>query len=139
MITSMDTRTLARGSLFVGVLTTFALIATLTAGQQPAGERGGQGRGGGEPGNSKPVAWLGNKVPNLHPVDQHLTDSALVEAIDLHAHLNPDSSGGGQEPRAIDVIEDAQQMKARGARGFVYKTHMDTAPAYHTRRVNYPV
>ncbi|SRR5712692_179783 len=128
-MTSMDTRTLTRGSLFVGVLATFALIATLTAGQQPAGGRGGQGRSGGEPGNSKPVAWLGNKVPNLKPVDQHLTDSALVGAIDLHAHLNPDSSGGGQEPRAIDVIDDAEQMKARGARGFVYKTHMDTGSA----------
>jgi hypothetical protein len=108
------------------------------AGQQPA--TAGQ-RAGGAPaaeGNSKPVSWLGGKVPNIKPIDQHLSDPIMVGAIDLHAHLNPDSSGGGQEPRAIDAIDDARQMKARGARGFVYKTHMDLSSAgsaYFARKI----
>jgi hypothetical protein len=133
-----------RPALWMVVLVAVTMIGlvTLGAGQTPAGrggQRGGGQRGGAaEPGNTKPVAWLGGKVPNLKPVDQHLSDPALVGAIDLHAHLNPDSSGGGQEPRAIDVIDDARQMKERGARGFVYKTHMDTGSAgsaYLARKV----
>src|SRR2546428_5444972 len=80
-------------------------VAAIGAEQPPpaaAGQRGGRS---GETGNTKPVPWLSGKVPNLKPVDQQLTDPPLVRAIDLHAHLNPDSSGGGQEPRAIDVID----------------------------------
>lgn len=122
---------LALGSVVLVAFTTLGLV-TMSAGQQPAREAAAQ------TGNTKPVAWLGGKVPNLKPVDQHLSDPALVGAIDLHAHLNPDSSGGGQEPRADDVIDDARQMKARGARGFVFKTHLDissAASAYLGRKV----
>jgi Family of unknown function (DUF6282) len=50
--------------------------------------------------------------------DQHLTDPALVGAIDLHAHHDPDSY-----PRSADVFEIAKLAKERGLRGLVFKNH----------------
>jgi hypothetical protein len=73
----------------------------------------------------------------LRPVDQGLTDPALVGAIDIHTHLDPDSTGGGQVARAIDAIEAAKMAKARGMRGFVIKNHLDAgaaASAYFARK-----
>lgn len=72
------------------------------------------------------------------PVDLKLSDPALTGAIDVHAHLDPDMSGGGQVARAVDVIDYAKQAKAHGMRGIVYKTHMDmgsAASAYLARKV----
>ena len=75
----------------------------------------------------------GGAVPNWKgpsgPIDLKLQDPVLVGAIDLHAHLDPDISGGGQAPRAMDAVDMAQLAKARGMRGFVYKTHMDVSSA----------
>ena len=126
----------------LGVVALFCLAVTphvvLSAGQARTAAAVPSDAAAQQEGNSKPVAWLGGRVPNLSAVDQHLTDRALVGAIDLHAHLNPDSSGGRQEPRALDAIDNARMMKARGFRGFVYKTHMDTgsaASAYFARKV----
>jgi len=68
------------------------------------------------------------KGPN-GPIDLNLQDPVLAGAIDMHAHLDPDISGGGQVPRAMDAIDMAQMVKARGMRGFVYKTHMDVSSA----------
>jgi hypothetical protein len=51
-------------------------------------------------------------------VDQHLTDPALVGAIDLHAHCDPDSY-----PRQWDGFEVAKLAKERGMRGVVLKNH----------------
>jgi hypothetical protein len=79
------------------------------------------------------VNWKG---PN-GPIDLKLKDPALNGAIDLHAHLDPDMSGGGQVMRALDVIDYARVAKARGMRGFAYKTHMDissAASAYLARK-----
>jgi hypothetical protein len=80
-----------------------------------------------------PPHWKG---PN-GPIDLKLKDPALEGALDLHAHLDPDISGGGQVARALDVIDNARLAKARGMRGFAYKTHMDissAASAYLARK-----
>ncbi len=50
--------------------------------------------------------------------DQHLTDPALVGAIDLHAHHDPDSY-----PREVDAFDVAKLAKDRGLRGVVLKNH----------------
>jgi hypothetical protein len=56
-------------------------------------------------------------VPASLP-DQHLTDPALVGAIDLHAHHDPDSY-----PRDLDGFEVAKLARDRGMRGLVLKNH----------------
>ena len=56
-----------------------------------------------------------------HPkpsVDQHLTDPALIGAIDLHAHYGPDSY-----ERQWDAFEVVKLAKERGLRGVVLKNH----------------
>ena len=80
-----------------------------------------------------PPNWMG---PN-GPIDLKIKDPALEGALDLHAHLNPDMSGGGQQPRAFDAIDYARAAKERGMRGFAHKTHMDVssaASAYYARK-----
>jgi len=70
------------------------------------------------------------------PIDLGLQDPVLVGALDLHTHLDPDMSGGGQVARAMDTIDMARQARARGMRGFALKTHMDVssaASAYYAR------
>lgn len=56
--------------------------------------------------------------PSKPSVDQHLTDPALVGAIDLHAHCDPDSY-----PRQWDGFDVAKLAKERGMRGVVLKNH----------------
>ncbi len=79
----------------------------------------------GQAGSTAVPNWKG---PN-GPIDLKLQDPVLAGALDMHAHLDPDISGGGQVPRAMDVVDLAQMAKARGMRGFVYKTHMDVSSA----------
>jgi hypothetical protein len=50
--------------------------------------------------------------------DRHLTDPAIIGAIDLHAHHDPDSY-----PRELDAFEVARLAKERGLRGLVLKNH----------------
>jgi len=50
--------------------------------------------------------------------DQHLTDPAIVGAIDLHAHHDPDSY-----PRELDGFDVAKLARDRGLRGVVLKNH----------------
>jgi len=50
--------------------------------------------------------------------DQHLTDPALIGAIDLHAHHDPDSY-----PRELDAFDVAKLARDRGLRGVVLKNH----------------
>jgi hypothetical protein len=65
------------------------------------------------------TAWESYKNrPSQPSADQHLTDPALVGAIDLHAHHDPDSY-----PRQSDAFELAKLMKERGLRGMVLKNH----------------
>jgi uncharacterized protein DUF6282 len=63
--------------------------------------------------------WESYKKRSYTPsVDQHLTDPALIGAIDLHAHCDPDSY-----PRQWDAFDVARLAKDRGLRGVVLKNH----------------
>jgi hypothetical protein len=59
-------------------------------------------------------------------------------ALDIHAHLDPDSFGphSSQQPRQLDVIDMARRAKDVGMRGFVIKQHYDQSAqlAYITRK-----
>lgn len=75
--------------------------------------------------------------PARGPIDLALKDPALIGAIDIHAHLDPDSPGAGEQVRGIDVFDFAKIARARGMRGFVMKTHLGpqaAAAAYLARR-----
>lgn len=67
--------------------------------------------------------------PLRGPVDLGLTDPGLVGAIDVHMHLDPDAPGSGGQVRGIDAFDEAAIARARGLRGFVFKTHQDPASA----------
>src|SRR2546425_1135651 len=78
------------------------------------------------------TAWESYKSRTYPPsADKHLTDPALIGAIDLHAHSDPDSY-----PRSWDGFEVAKLAKERGMRGVVLKNHWtETAGlAYLTRK-----
>jgi hypothetical protein len=63
--------------------------------------------------------WEPYKLQHPKPsVDQHLTDPALIGAIDLHAHFGPDSYD-----RQWDAFEVVKLAKERGLRGVVLKNH----------------
>src|SRR5947209_7167208 len=70
-----------------------------------------------------------NVNPLRGPVDLGLTDPALVGAIDVHVHLDPDAPGPSGVIRALDVFDAVALAKARGMRGFVFKTHQDAGSA----------
>ena len=71
----------------------------------------------------------GRTNPLRGPIDLGLTDPALVGAIDIHLHLDPDSPGPGGTIRILDPFDAATIAKSRGMRGFVFKSHLDTAGA----------
>jgi uncharacterized protein DUF6282 len=58
------------------------------------------------------------KTPTTPAPDQHLADPAIVGAIDLHAHHDPDSY-----PRDLDAFEVVTLARDRGLRGVVLKNH----------------
>src|SRR5262245_56247298 len=63
--------------------------------------------------------WVRYKKQATMPVpDQHLSDPAIIGAIDLHAHHDPDSY-----PRELDAFEVVKLAKDRGLRGIVRKNH----------------
>jgi hypothetical protein len=116
--------------------------APIAAQQGRAGGRGGEagGRGGeaqGERGRGpapRPTYYSLND-----PAPQ---DPALKGAIDLHAHLDPDSNGPsyGQAARSLDVLDQAKRAKESGMRGFmIMGEHMDDTGqlAYIVRKL-YP-
>src|SRR5580765_1988867 len=77
------------------------------------GRAAGAGQGGPQ------TDWESYKTRSFTPsVDQHLTDPALMGAIDLHAHCDPDSY-----PRQWDAFEVARLAKDRGLRGVLLKNH----------------
>lgn len=65
-------------------------------------------------------------------------DRLLRGALDVHAHIDPDSFGpnSAQAARAIDVVDLAKLAKDKGMRGFVAKMHYDTTAhvAYVVRK-----
>jgi hypothetical protein len=75
---------------------------------------------GPQPGAQSPKAhWEPYKTREAKPsVDQKLTDPALIDAIDLHAHFGPDSYA-----RQWDAFEVVKLAKERGMRGVVLKNH----------------
>jgi hypothetical protein len=80
--------------------------------------------------------WEPYKNRPATPVpDQHLTDPAIIGAIDLHAHHDPDSY-----PRELDAFDVARLAKDRGLRGIVLKNHWtETAGiAYMARKYAAP-
>ena len=82
------------------------------------------------------TAWESYKNRKYPPsADKHLTDPALVGAIDLHAHCDPDSY-----PRSWDGFEVAKLAQQRGMRGVVLKNHWtETAGlAYMARKYATP-
>ena len=63
--------------------------------------------------------WEPYKTKPATPVpDRHLTDPAIIGAIDLHAHHDPDSY-----PRELDAFDVAKLARDRGLRGIVLKNH----------------
>ena len=81
---------------------------------------GTQGRIAADGGQIGPQTdWESYKNRPFTPsVDQHLTDPALIGAIDLHAHCDPDSY-----PRQWDAFDVVRLAKDRGLRGVVLKNH----------------
>ena len=77
------------------------------------------------PGAASPAADEWHVDPLRGPIDLGLTDPSLIGAIDVHEHVDPDAPGTGGVIRALDVFEAAAMAKARGMRGFVYKTHQE--------------
>ena len=87
----------------------------------------GQAQQGGSGASKSEFRW--NVDPMRGPVDLGLTDPALVGAIDVHAHLDPDAPGSGGQVRALDGFEAARIAESRGMRGLVMKTHQDSGSA----------
>jgi|SRR5438093_9822797 len=101
-----------RRALPVTVLIGGVAVAAIIAGVRPRSARAlAQAAGH--------TAWGSYKSRTYPPsVDQHLTDPALIGAIDLHAHSDPDSY-----PRSWDGFEVAKLARERGLRGLVLKNH----------------
>jgi len=76
-------------------------------------------------------------LPSAHA--QSVDDPALRGAIDIHAHLDPDGYGPGNNGRAFDSLELAKMAQEAGMRGFVIKMHYDQSAddAYLVRQL-YP-
>ena len=69
--------------------------------------------------SSPQTDWDKYKTRSFTPsTDQHLTDPALIDAVDLHAHCDPDSY-----PRQADAFDVVRLAKERGLRGVVLKNH----------------
>ncbi len=72
------------------------------------------------------------------PVPTAADRTLLQDAIDIHAHLDPDSFGpnSAQAARRLDVIQMAQRARRAGMRGFVIKQHYDQTAqlSYITRQ-----
>ena len=113
-------RTFAMPRLATFVIPLFAVLAT-------HGTSHGQEAGQAPAAAAQLDDW---KVdPMRGPVDLGLTDPALVGAIDVHVHVDPDAPGTGGVIRALDIFDAVAMAKARGMRGFVFKTHQDAGSA----------
>jgi hypothetical protein len=106
-----------------------------------------EGRRGGGPGPAAEGARGEGRGPAGRATFYSLNDPAprdpvLKGAIDLHAHLDPDSNGPsyGQAARSLDVLDQAKRATESGMRGFVIMgEHMDdTAQMAYLVRKLYP-
>src|SRR5262245_35963984 len=98
-----DKRAIANWALLLGTTLCFGLL--LAANGYVEAQTPGVGKVA-----PTPPQWKG---PN-GPIDLKIKDPALEGALDLHAHLDPDMSGGVQLPRAVDAIDYARSAKERG-------------------------
>ncbi len=106
-----------------------------------AGRPAAAGAPGARPGAEAP------RPPARPPANYNLNDPApqdpvLKGAIDLHAHLDPDTNGPsyGQAARSLDVLDEARRATESGMRGFmIMGEHMDDTGqlAYLVRKL-YP-
>ena len=125
-------RNLRRLGGCIGALAVAASLNAVDAGQ------------GGAPGGqvAPPRPGQGIRVDARRgPVDLGVNDPALVGAIDVHAHLDPDSPGTGEVVRGYDVMKFAKIAQSRGMRGFILKTHngpQSAAAAYLAREYATP-
>jgi hypothetical protein len=104
---------LRRWSVIVGV------IAVAAAAESPDRHASAQATAPARGPDAAQNDWDAYKNRTYTPsVDQHLTDPALVGAVDLHAHSDPDSY-----PRQWDGFDVARLAKDRGLRGVVLKNH----------------
>jgi Family of unknown function (DUF6282) len=87
----------------------------------------GRAQAPGTPSAANPDDWRVDPIRG--PIDLGLTDPSLIGAIDIHVHVDPDAPGTGGVIRAIDVFDAVTIAKARGMRGFVFKTHQDAGSA----------
>jgi hypothetical protein len=88
------------------------LMAIVVAGAWPLRSSGAQAP-------APQTHWEPYKNRKATPsVDRKLTDPALIGAIDLHVHHDPDSY-----PRQWDAFEIAKLAQERGMRGIVLKNH----------------
>lgn len=81
---------------------------------------------------------FGGQGRAVQPSDAELAARILKGALDVHAHIDPDSAGphSNQAERSIDVVDLARLARDRGMRGFVAKMHYDTTAhvAYIVRK-----
>ena len=128
----------ARVRHLIALTSAAGLALALGLGQTTAAQRGAEpgetnrGQGGGPAGRGRANYALTDPVPN---------EPALKNAIDMHAHQDPDSNGPsyGQAARSDDAIDLYKRAKAAGMRGFVIKEHLDQSAtnAYYMRKL-YP-
>jgi hypothetical protein len=120
--------------LGVAIIITAGSSATAQQGRGAGpGAEAAQGERGRGPAPRPTYYSLNDPVPR---------DPALKGAVDLHAHLDPDSNGPsyGQAARSLDVLDEAKRAQEAGMRGFVIMgEHMDDTGqlAYLVRKL-YP-
>ena len=121
--------------LNAGVVLGVAMLgaSSVSAQERPAAAAPAGERAPAAPARPATVYTLNDIVPR---------DPALRGAIDLHAHLDPDSNGPsyGQAARSLDVLDQAKRASDAGMRGFVIMgEHMDdTAQLAYIVRKLYP-
>jgi hypothetical protein len=112
---------------FAACVVTCAVVAAM--GMTQATGAGGQGAPQGGRGGEAGYVW-----PTPTADDLRLVRGAL----DIHAHLDPDSFGphSSQQARQLDVLDMATHAKELGMRGFVIKQHYDQSAqlAYIVRK-----
>jgi len=120
-------------------------VAVLVGGGASAAAQ--EGRRGGAPGPAAEPARGEGRGPvgraTFYSLNDPVSrDPVLKGAIDLHAHLDPDSNGPsyGQAARSLDVLDMAKRATEAGMRGFVIMgEHMDdTAQMAYLVRKLYP-
>jgi hypothetical protein len=123
------------------------LAIAIAVGGSARAQQQGQGAARGGPEAPPAAAGAPAEGPARRPTYYTLNDPvpqdpALKGAIDLHAHLDPDSNGPsyGQAARSLDVLDQAKRATEAGMRGFmIMGEHMDDTGqlAYLVRKL-YP-